>query len=49
VIGAALTPPGPVRDRDRQAGEQHIVDAAVEGRGQPRQQRAGDRSRQREC
>ena len=36
------------RNRHHQAGQQHIVDAAMEGRRHPRQQRPRERSRQRE-
>ena len=45
---APAMPPAPVRHRHHQAGQQHIVDAAMEGRRQPGQQRAGDGGRQRE-
>ena len=38
--------PAPVRDRHRQAGQQHLVDAAVERRRHPAQQWPGDRRRQ---
>ena len=41
-------PPAPVRNRHHQAGQQHIVDAAMEGRRHPRQQRSRERRRQRE-
>ena len=45
---APPTPPAPLRNRQHQAGQQHIVDAAMEGRRHSRQQRPRDRSRQRE-
>ena len=46
IAGAPTTPPAPVRNRQHQAGQQHIVDAAMKRRRHPRQQRARDRSRQ---
>ena len=46
--GAPLTPPAPVRNSQYQAGQQHIVDPAMEGRRNPGQQSPRDRSRQRE-
>ena len=39
-------PPAPVRHRQHQAGQQHVVDAAMERGRHPRQQRPGDRGRQ---
>ena len=47
-ICAPAMPPAPVRHRHHQAGQQHIVDAAMEGRRQAGQQRAGEGGRQRE-
>ncbi len=50
VAAAAAMPPAPVRDRQRQAGQQHIVDAGMERRrhaGQQRPRHAGGQ-RQRE-
>ena len=44
----AATPPAPVRHRQHQARQQHIVDAAMERRRHPRQQRFRHRSRQRQ-
>ena len=46
LAGAAATPPAPVRHRQHQAGQQHVVDAAMERRRHTRQQCPGDRGRQ---
>jgi hypothetical protein len=46
--GAPVTPPAPVRNRQYQARQQHLVDAAMEGRRNAGQQSPRDRSRQRE-
>ncbi len=45
---AAAPPPAPVRNRHRQPGQQHVVDAAMERRRHPRQQRRRELGRQRE-
>ena len=41
-------PPAPVGNRHRQAGQQDVIDAAMKRRRHPRQQRLGDRRRQRQ-
>ena len=41
-------PPAPVRNRKRKPGQQHVVDAAMEHRRHPRQQRIRHRGRQRQ-
>ncbi len=46
--GATTMPPAPVCNRQHQAGQQDIIDAAMKRRRHPRQQRPGDPSRQRE-
>ena len=44
--GATTMPPAPPRNSQHQAGQQHIIDAAVKRRRHPRQQGPRDRSRQ---
>jgi hypothetical protein len=46
--GAPVTPPAPVRNSQYQAGQQHIIDATMEGRHNAGQQSPRDRGRQRE-
>src|SRR5262249_54998386 len=45
---ATATAPTPLRNGQRQPGEQHMLDAAMERRRYPRQQRLRHRSRQRQ-
>ena len=40
LADAPAAPPAPLRQRNRQRGQQHVVDAAMERRRHPRQQRA---------
>src|SRR6266481_4341329 len=46
--GVTATAPTPLRNGQRQPGEQHMLDAAMERRRYPRQQRLRERSRQRQ-
>ena len=46
--GTTTTPPAPSRNSQHQAGQQHIIDAAVEGRRHPGEQCSRRRRRQRE-
>jgi len=46
--GAPVMPPAPVRNSQYQAGQQHIIDATMEGRHNAGQQSPRDRGRQRE-
>jgi hypothetical protein len=43
-----ILPPLPIDDGQYQSGQQHLVDAAMECRRHPRQQRLGHRGRQRQ-